>query len=95
MPDLVLLNKNSQIGSPRAIKLESKIDEKMILVFSEKLIFDFIMVLSFKFPASISLDCSLMEGIMVTASEPISVAGIINIGNVMPIIMPNSESASV
>lgn len=46
VPAFILPNKNSQIGSPRAIKLESKIDEKIILVFNEKFIFDFIMDLS-------------------------------------------------
>lgn len=95
MPALILLNKNRQIGSPSAIKLDSRIDEKIILVFNEKLIFDFMIVLSLRFPASISFDCSLIDGIIVTASEPIRVAGIINIGKVIPIIIPNSESASV
>lgn len=42
-----------------------------------------------------SLDCSLIDGIIVTASELISVDGIIRIGKVIPMIIPNSDNASV
>lgn len=65
-----------------------------MLVFSEKLTFDFIIDLSLSSPLSILFDCSLIDGIIVTASELMSVAGIIKIGNVIPIIMPNSDKAS-
>ena len=70
-------------------------DENTTVVFIEKLIFDFRMVLSFKLWLSISLDCSLIDGIIVTASELINVDGIIIKGKVIPIIMPNSDNASV
>lgn len=95
VPAFELLNKNSQIGCPNAIKLDNKIDEKIMLVFSEKLIFERITDLSLMVFLSMSFDCSLIDGIMVTASELISVAGIIKIGKVIPIIIPNSDRASV
>lgn len=95
VPAFAFLNKNWQIGSPRAKKLDSKTAENIMLVFNEKLIFDFMIVLSLSVPLSMSFDCSLIDGTMVTANELISVAGIMSIGNVMPMIIPNSDRASV
>lgn len=95
VPAFVFLKTNVQIGSPSAKKLDNKIDEKIMLVFSEKFIFDLIIVLSLSTPLSISFDCSLIDGTIVTARELISVAGIIKTGKVIPMIMPNSDNASV
>ena len=64
------------------------------MIFIAKLIFDFRVDVSLRFPLSISFDCSLIEGMSVTASEPISVDGIMINGNVMPMMIPNSERAS-
>ena len=94
LPAFVFLKINSHIGSPNARKVEIKREENNRLVFIEKLIFDFIILVSLSLFLSISFDCSLMDGIIVTASELISVDGIIKIGNVMPMIIPNSDSAS-
>ena len=91
----MLPNINWQIGSPNARKVDKRIDEKSKLDLIEKFIFDFITLVSFNLFLSMLLDCSLIEGIIVTAKEPINVEGIIKIGNVIPIMMPNSESASV
>ena len=52
------------------------------------------MLLFFNSPLSISFDCSLIDGIIVTASELINVDGIIIKGKVIPIIIPNSDRAS-
>ena len=95
MPAFLLLKISLQIGSPSAMKLEIKIDENIKLDFSEKLILDFKLVLSFSVPSSILFDNLLIDGIIVTASELINVVGIINNGKVMPIIIPNSDKASV
>ena len=95
LPAFALPKINSQIGSPKARNVERRIDENKRLDLIEKLIFDLITCVSFNWFLSILFDCSLMEGIIVTASEPINVDGIIRIGNVMPMIIPNSESASV
>ena len=46
IPAFSFLNKNSQIGFPSAIKLDSSIAENIMLVFKEKLIFDLMIVLS-------------------------------------------------
>ena len=83
-----------QIGIPNAINVEISIDENNKLDFIEKLILDLRIDLFFRVPLSILFDCSLIDGIIVTASELINVAGIINKGNVIPIIIPNSDSAS-
>ena len=91
----MLSYKNSQIGTPSAMNDESKSVEKSILVRIEKLILFFRADVSVNLPSSILLDCSLIEGIIVTANELINVVGIIIKGKVIPIIMPNSESASV
>ena len=95
VPAFTFLKINWQMGSPRAKKLDNKIAENIMLVFNEKLIFDFMIVLSLSEPLSMSFDCSLIDGTMVTANELISVAGIMSIGNVMPMIIPNSDRASV
>ena len=95
MPAFLFAKINSQIGSPKARNVDSKSAENKMLVFIEKLIFAFIDVLSFIRFLSISLDSELIDGIMVTANDPINVAGIIKIGKVIPIMMPNSERASV
>ena len=95
VPAFMLPKTISQIGSPKAKKVDKSNDENNMLDFSEKLILDLIIVLSFNLLLSISLDCSLIDGIIVTASEPMSVDGIISNGKVIPIIIPNSERASV
>lgn len=95
MPAFSFPKINLQIGTPSEINVDSRIEENNRLDFIEKLIFDFIIDLFLIFPLSMLFDCSLIEGIIVTASEPINVAGIIKRGNVIPIIIPNSESASV
>jgi len=95
VPAFSLLKINLQIGSPRATKLEIKSDENIKLDFNEKLTFAFKLVLSLSVPSSMLFDNLLIEGIIVTASELISVVGIINKGNVMPMIIPNSDKASV
>ena len=77
------------------MNVEIRIDENRMLDFIEKLILDFKIDLFFRLPLSILFDCSLIDGIIVTASEPINVAGIINKGKVIPIIIPNSDNASV
>ena len=94
MPAFLLLKINSQIGSPRAMKLEIKIDENTRLVFIEKLIFDFNVDVSLNVCSSILFDNSLIDGIIVTAREPMRVVGIIKRGNVIPIRIPNSDKAS-
>ena len=83
-----------QIGIPSAINTGIKIVENTTVVRSEKLILLRSAVVFFKFPLSMLFDCSLIEGMIVTASELMSVDGIIRSGKVMPIIIPNSESAS-
>ena len=95
MPAFSLAKINLQIGTPKAINVEIRIDENKRLLFIEKLILDFKMDLFFMFPLSMLFDCSLIDGIIVTASEPINVEGIIRRGKVMPIIIPNSDRASV
>lgn len=95
MPAFSLLKTNLHIGTPRAMNVEINIDENKILVFIEKFIFDFKIDLFFRFPLSILFDCSLIDGTIVTARELINVAGIIKSGNVIPIIIPNSDNASV
>ena len=95
VPAFVLLKINSQIGSPKARKVDSNKDENKRLDFIEKLIFDFITFVFSNVFLSILFDCSLIEGIIVTASDPMRVEGIINIGNVIPIIIPNSDRASI
>ena len=94
MPDFSFPKINLQIGEPRAINVDISKDENNRLDFIEKLIFDFKIDLSLRFPLSILFDCSLIDGIIVTAKELISVDGIINNGKVIPIIIPNSERAS-
>lgn len=95
MPAFSLLKTNLHIGTPSAINVEISIDENKMLVFIEKFIFDFKIDLFFRFPLSMLLDCSLIDGTIVTARELISVPGIIRSGNVIPIIIPNSDNASV
>ena len=95
MPAFSFPKINLQIGTPSARNVDINMVENMRLLFSAKLIFVFNIDLFFKFPLSMLLDCSLNDGIIVTASELMSVAGIINSGNVIPMIMPNSDKASV
>ena len=95
MPAFSFPKINLQIGTPSAMNVEISIDENKILDFIEKFILDFRTDLFFRFPLSMLFDCSLIDGIIVTASEPIRVAGIINNGKVIPIIIPNSDNASV
>ena len=80
---------------PNAKNVEMSNDEKTMVVLIEKFIFDFNIDLSLRLLLSISFDCSLIDGIIVTARELINVDGIIIRGNVMPIIIPNSDRASV
>ena len=87
-------NKNLHIGVPRDKKIGINIDEKIRDILIENMIFDLREFISFIVSLSISFDCSLIDGTIVTASELISVEGIIIIGNVMPMIIPNSDSAS-
>ena len=87
--------KKLQIGIPSAANVEIKIEEKTTVVRSAKFIFDFSIDLSLSSLLSMSFDCSLIDGIIVTAKEPISVDGIMISGNVIPMMIPNSESASV
>ena len=94
VPADLFLKINSQIGSPRARNIDTKIAENKMLDFIEKLIFECRIDLSFTMFLSISFDCSLIDGIMVTASELIRVDGIIKRGNVIPMIIPNSDNAS-
>lgn len=94
-PAFAFLYKNKQIGVPNAKKLERNMLEKIIVVLIEKLIFDLKTFMSFGETLSISFDCSLIDGIIVTAKALIRVVGIIIIGKVMPIIIPNSDRASV
>lgn len=94
MPAILFLKINSHIGSPRAMKLEIKIDENKRLVFIEKFIFDFKLVVSLMDPSSILFDNLLIEGIIVTARDPMRVVGIIKRGKVIPIRIPNSDKAS-
>ena len=84
-----------QIGIPKAANVEIKIEEKTTVVFKEKFIFDFNIDVSLSSLLSISFDCSLIDGMIVTAKELISVDGIMISGNVIPIMIPNSERASV
>ena len=92
-PDFELLNKKLHIGKPSAMNIGINSVENTTVVRMEKLIFPLIAVVFFNAPLSMLFDCSLIEGMIVTASELISVDGIISNGNVMPIIIPNSESA--
>ena len=84
-----------QIGIPKAANVEIKIEEKTTVVFKEKFIFDFNIDVSLSSLLSMSFDCSLIDGMIVTAKELISVDGIMISGNVIPIMIPNSERASV
>lgn len=77
------------------MKVGSIMLEKMIAILIAKLIFDLSMFLFKSLPSSILLDCSLIEGMIVVAKDPINVEGIMTSGNVMPIMMPYSDSASV
>ena len=95
MPAFSLLNINLQIGTPSDMNVEINIDENKRLDFIEKLIFDLRTALFLSTPLSILFDCSLIDGIIVTARELINVAGIIKSGKVIPIIIPNSDNASV
>ena len=90
----MLPNKNLHIGVPRAKNTGIKIDEKMSDILIENIIFDLSEPISFIVSLSISFDCSLIDGTIVTASELMSVEGIIMIGNVIPMIIPNSDKAS-
>ena len=80
---------------PSARNVDSNTVEKTTVIFKAKLIFDLISSLFFSDSFFMLIECSLMLGISVTASEPMSVDGIMIKGNVMPIIIPNSERASV
>lgn len=93
VPAVLFLKISSQIGSPSARKVDKKIDENNTLSLSEKFIFEVRIDLFFIAFLSISFDCSLIEGIIVTASELINVEGIIKIGKVIPMIIPNSDRA--
>ena len=95
IPALVLLNRNLQIGFPIAINTGMRMLEKIIDDLIENITLFLREVKSSTPSLSMSFDCSLIVGTIVTASELISVDGIMMIGNVMPIIIPNSESASV
>lgn len=89
------MNKKLQRGTPIAINVEINKPEKTMLVLIENEIFDFKLFVFFSSPLSILFDCSLIDGMIVTASEPINVDGTIMSGNVIPIIIPNSDNASV
>ena len=95
IPALELLYMKSHSGLPRAMNVESKMDENTIASLMAKLIFDLIKVLSVSLPLSILFDCSLIDGMMVVANEPMRVEGIITRGKVIPIIIPYSDRASV
>jgi hypothetical protein len=94
-PALELLNKNEQIGMPSAMNVGIRILENIIDDLMENMILFFNAVISVTPSLSMSFDCSLIVGTIVTARELISVDGIMIIGNVMPMIIPNSDRASV
>ena len=94
VPASVLLKIKSHIGSPIDKYNGNRIVENKIVSLTDKFILFFKMVLFFSSPLSISFDCSLIDGMIVTASELMRVEGIIISGKVIPIIIPNSESAS-
>ena len=77
------------------MNVEINKDAKTIVVFIAKLILCFRTDVFLSSPLSMLFDSLLIEGIMVTARELINVAGIMTSGNVMPMIIPNSDKASV
>ena len=95
IPALVLLNRNLQIGIPIAIKTGMSMLENIIDDLIENITLFLREVKSSTPSLSMSFDCSLIVGTIVTARELISVDGIMMIGNVMPIMIPNSDNASV
>ena len=78
----MLLNKNKQIGSPKAIKQGRTKNVQINVKLTDKTIWEINLVLSVSEFRFVSF------GSIAIASEPISVDGIDKSGIVMPIAMP-------